>query len=202
MPLKNSFINLTHVQSSAITGDASSTRGDFYFGDNHSFNETLFEQVGAFHCVFFCDVHNRTPQFVATSKAVGGGYYNQTVATEVRWNRILDSKARNPTFDFTNPRYTTAYAEAVFPYQFFVDGRNQTGQLDLTVARGFFQHSQFPKNFHRRNGSFGLNEIGPDLAALSMAHPIAPGHNEGAGNYVLDPEDTGLQTVSSSKQLI
>ena len=26
-------------------GDASTTRGDFYFGDNLSFNETLFDQA-------------------------------------------------------------------------------------------------------------------------------------------------------------
>jgi hypothetical protein len=71
-----------------------------------------------------------------------------------------------------------------------VDGRNQSGALDLTTARGFFQNGQFPEGFYRRNGSFGLNEIGPDIAALTAAHPIAPGHNEGAGNYVLNPEDT------------
>jgi len=155
-------------------GDASSTRGDFYFGDNHSFNETLFDQ------------------FVASSNAYGGGYYNATVAAEVRWNRIVDSKTRNPTFSFTNPRYTAACTDAIFPFRFFVDGRNQSGQLDLATARSIFQNGQFPPDFHRRNGSFGLNEIGPDLAALSMAHPIAPGHNEGAGNYVLNPEDPGI----------
>lgn len=27
------------------SGDASTTRGDFYFGDNFHFNETLFDQV-------------------------------------------------------------------------------------------------------------------------------------------------------------
>lgn len=26
-------------------GDASTTRGDAFFGDNHSFNETLFQEV-------------------------------------------------------------------------------------------------------------------------------------------------------------
>lgn len=31
--------------TTASSGDASKTRGDFYFGDNHSFNETLFQSV-------------------------------------------------------------------------------------------------------------------------------------------------------------
>jgi unspecific peroxygenase len=132
------------------------------------------------------------PQLVNASNIYGGGYYNAAAAAEVRWNRIQDSQARNPTFDFTTPRYVTAYAESVFPYRFFVDGRNQSGLLNLTVARGFFQDSQFPADFYRRNGSFGLNDIGPDIDLLGQAHPISPGHNEGAGNYVLNPEDSGL----------
>lgn len=29
---------------SVFEGDVSTTRGDYYFGDNHSFNETLFQR--------------------------------------------------------------------------------------------------------------------------------------------------------------
>ncbi|KZP12356.1 Cloroperoxidase [Athelia psychrophila] len=155
-------------------GDASTTRGDAYFGDNFSFNETLFEV------------------FLNKSAAYGDGKYNLTAATEVRWARLQDSITRNPFFDFTTPRYFTAYAESVFPYRFFVDGRDTSGALNLTVARGFFQDNQFPADWYRRNGSFGLTEIGPDIQALSGAHEILPGHNDGAGNYVLDPEDPGF----------
>ncbi|KAF7974457.1 hypothetical protein HWV62_12206 [Athelia sp. TMB] len=155
-------------------GDASTTRGDFYFGDNYSFNETLFEV------------------FLNKSAAYGAGKYNATAAAEVRWARIQDSMARNPEFDLTTPRYFTVYAESVFPYRFFVDGRDTSGAVSTTVARGFFENTQFPAQFHRRNGSFGLEALGPDIHALSNAHPINPGHNEGAGNYVLDPEDPGF----------
>ena len=143
-------------------------------------------------------IDDGTPQLITTSNAYGGGKYNASVAAQVRWNRIQDSMARNPTFDFTTPRYFTAYAESAFPYRFFVDGRNQTGQLDLTVARNFFQEHRFPKDFYRRNGSIGFNEIGADIAELFAVHEIAPGHNEGAGNYVLDPEDPGFNGVRSS----
>ncbi|KZP07573.1 heme-thiolate peroxidase [Athelia psychrophila] len=155
-------------------GDASTTRGDFYFGDNHSFNETLFDV------------------FLNKSAIYGGGKYNLSAAAEVRWARIQDSMARNPTFTFTTPRYFTAYAESAFPYRFFVDGRDTSASLNTTVARGFFQGTQFPEDFYRRNGTFGLSNIGADLEALAEAHPIEPGHNIGAGNYTLDPEDPGL----------
>ena len=78
----------------------------------------------------------------------------------------------------------------MFPFRFFVDGRDQSAMLDLTVARSFFQKNEFPKDFYRRNGSYGFSSIGVDMRVLSQAHPIHPGHNEGAGNYVLDADDT------------
>ncbi|KZP09818.1 hypothetical protein FIBSPDRAFT_963680 [Athelia psychrophila] len=135
-------------------GDASTTRGDFYFGDNFSFNETLFQVI------------------LDKSAAYGDGKYNLTSAAEVRWTHLQDSITRNPFFEFVTPRYFTAYAESVFPYRFF--------------------DTQFPADFHRRNGSFGIAEVGADIKVLLSTHPILPGHNDGAGNYVLDPEDAGF----------
>ncbi|EJD41454.1 heme-thiolate peroxidase [Auricularia subglabra TFB-10046 SS5] len=154
-------------------GDASMTRGDAFFGDNHSFNETLFNQL------------------VQASNAFGGGKYNISAAAEVRFNRIQQSIATNPEFFFSIPRYATAFAEAVFPIAFFVDGRN-TGaaafELDLTVARGFFQDSRMPRDFHRRDGAFGLDATGEGLSFLINAHFVPPGFNKGIGNYVVDEE--------------
>ncbi|KAF8956879.1 Chloroperoxidase [Flammula alnicola] len=147
-------------------GDASMTRGDFFFGNNHDFNETLFDE--------FVDFSNR----------FGAGKYNLTVAGELRFQRIQDSIATNPTFSFVSPRYFTAYAESVFPIKFFVDGRQADGQLDLDVARGFFQNSRMPPNFHRANQS--MTATGDRVVAA--AHPIQPGRNVGGvNNYVLDP---------------
>lgn len=154
-------------------GDASLTRGDAFFGDNHSFNETLFDQL------------------VQASIAFGGGKYNASAAAEVRFNRVQQSIATNPEFFFSIPRYATAFAEAIFPIGFFVDGR-ATGaaafELDLTVARGFFQDSRMPKDFHRRDGAFGLDATGAGLSFLVNAHFIPPGFNQGVGNYVVDQE--------------
>ena len=87
-------------------------------------------------------------QLVTTYKKYENGTYNAAAAAEVRWNPILDSWARNPTFDFRAPRYQSAYAESAFPYHFFVDGRDQSVKLDLTVARSFFQKNEFPKDFY------------------------------------------------------
>ncbi|KJA15661.1 hypothetical protein HYPSUDRAFT_48125 [Hypholoma sublateritium FD-334 SS-4] len=152
-------------------GDASTTRGDAFFGDNHSFNESLFDELTAF------------------SNEFGAGSYNLSVAAEFRFQRIQDSIATNPNFSFISPRYYTAYAESVFPIAFFVDGRiTDTLTLDMTVARGFFQDGHMPDNFFRSNISWGLTEIGGGIDIIFTPHPIEPGANAGAlDSYTLDP---------------
>ncbi len=83
-----------------------------------------------------------------------------------------------------SPRYFTAYAESAFPINFFVDGRKVDRQLDLDVARGFFQDMRMPKDFHRASQPSGADGI----AVIAAAHPLQPGANVGrVNNYVLDP---------------
>ncbi|KAF8958572.1 Chloroperoxidase [Flammula alnicola] len=151
-------------------GDTSMTRGDAFFGDNHSFNETLFDELTAF------------------SNKFGAGLYNLSVATEFRFQRIKDSIATNPQFSFISPRYYTAYAESVFPITFFIDGRDRSLQLDMNVARGFFQDGRMPDDFFRSNVSWTLNRIGGGINIVFTPHPIEPGANNGTINsYTLDP---------------
>ncbi|KAF8974246.1 aromatic peroxygenase precursor [Flammula alnicola] len=151
-------------------GDASTTRADAFFGDNHSFNESLFDELTAF------------------SNQFGAGFYNLSVAAEFRFQRIKDSIATNPQFSFISPRYFTAYAESVFPIAFFIDGRQSNGQLDMNVARGFFQNSRFPDGFFRANVSTSINEVGNGIGQIFAKHPIAPGGNDDAINtYTPDP---------------
>ncbi|KAF9480745.1 Cloroperoxidase [Pholiota conissans] len=145
-------------------GDASTTRGDAFFGDNHSFNETLFDELTTF------------------SNKFGAGFYNLSVAAEFRFQRIQDSIATNPQFSFISPRYFTAYAESVFPVVFFVDGRQSNGQLDMNVARGFFQTNTFPQGFFRSGTPIGISNIGAGIQEVFLPHPIAPGGNNGAVN--------------------
>ncbi|KIM43689.1 hypothetical protein M413DRAFT_443597 [Hebeloma cylindrosporum] len=151
-------------------GDASTTRADFFFGDNHSFNETLFDELTAF------------------SNKFGGGFYNLSVAAEFRFQRIQDSIATNPQFDFISPRYFTAYAESIFPLTFFIDGRDKSLHLDMNVARGFFQNSRFPDGFFRSNTSITLDVIGGGIDYIFSKHPVPPGSNNGTVNsYTPNP---------------
>ncbi|KAF8958590.1 hypothetical protein BDZ97DRAFT_1923628 [Flammula alnicola] len=161
-------------------GDASTTRADAFFGDNHSFNETLFDELTAF------------------SNKFGAGLYNLSVAAEFRFQRIQESIATNPEFSFISPRYYTAYAESFFPLAFFIDGRDNSFQLDMNVARGFFQNSRMPNGFFRSNVSWTLDLI--DLGPIFAPHPIEPGANNGTINsYTLDPNSADFSATGFCK---
>ncbi|TEB37033.1 aromatic peroxygenase precursor [Coprinellus micaceus] len=150
-------------------GDASLTRGDFFFGDNHSFNQTLFDQ------------------FIEYSNRFGDGFYNVSVAAELRHQRIQQSIATNPTFDLTSPRFFTAFGEATLPYALFVDGRiteRETARLDMTNATLFFRDSKFPNDFWRAPAP----SSGTGIQDILSAYPIAPGRNvDGVNTYTPDP---------------
>ncbi|KAH6905638.1 Chloroperoxidase [Coprinopsis sp. MPI-PUGE-AT-0042] len=158
---------------SVFEGDTSMTRGDFHHGDNHSLNMTLWAQ------------------FVDYSNTYGGGFYDLPAANELRNQRIAQSLATNPEFDFTSPRFFTAYAESVFPINFFRDGRIADGKLDMAAAEEFFLHERFPKNFHRKpvpGGTEGFNY-------LAQRSNIQPGRNNGTVNsYVPDPTSANFST--------
>lgn len=130
-------------------------------------------------------------QLVEFSNKFGDGKYNLTVAAEYRFHRIQQSIATNPNFSFVSPRFFTAYAESVFPINFFVDGRRTDKQLDIDVARSFFQDMRMPDDFHR--ASQPMSADGLDVVAA--AHPISPGANVGGvNNYVPDPTSADFST--------
>ncbi|KAJ2921464.1 heme-thiolate peroxidase, partial [Candolleomyces eurysporus] len=155
-------------------GDAGMTRADAFFGDNHSFNETLFDK--------FVDFSNR----------YGGGFYNLTVAGELRFQRLQDSIATNPQFTFKNVRYFTGYGESVFPINFFVDGRKTNKKLDMDSARSFFRDMRFPPDFFRSAMPMSNNGI----IDVFLMHPFLPGGNlDGkVNNFAVDPASADFRT--------
>ncbi|KIJ30163.1 hypothetical protein M422DRAFT_187474 [Sphaerobolus stellatus SS14] len=156
-------------------GDASMTRADFFFGDNHSFNQTLFNQFANF------------------SNQFGDGNYNLTTAEEYRFFRIQQSIAENPQFSFISPRFFTAYFESAFPLVFFVDGRQADGQLSVENATSFFRDMQFPDDFHRADGSQTADLVNNAATAIFSAHPMQPGGNNGTVNsYTFDPNSANF----------
>ncbi|KAH6905561.1 Chloroperoxidase [Coprinopsis sp. MPI-PUGE-AT-0042] len=153
-------------------GDVSLSRADAYFGDGHSFNQTIFDK------------------FIEYSEMYGGGYYTLAVAQEYVWSRIQDSIHTNPEFNIANTRYSGMYGTAAFPLQFFVDGRIgppnvQSARLSIENATLIFRDGRFPEDFWRPSAPTGTD----GMQEIFSAHPIGPGRNVGGvDNYVEDPE--------------
>ncbi|KZV84338.1 Cloroperoxidase [Exidia glandulosa HHB12029] len=162
-------------------GDASLSRSDAALGDNHSFNETLFQQI--------IDISNK----------VGGGRYNVSAAAEVRFQRFQQSVAENPGFFFSTPRFNTAFIETVFPIVFFIDGRSTDPGLDLNVMRDFFQNSRMPPDFHRRGTPSGGSD--EELDFVMAAHDYVPGFNNGTARDARTCSLTTSQFVNTTMEL-
>ncbi|TFK18279.1 Cloroperoxidase [Coprinopsis marcescibilis] len=154
-------------------GDASMTRGDDFFGDNHSFNQTLFDQMKDF------------------SNRFGGGFYNLTVASELRHERIQQSIATNPNLSLFGLRHITVFAEAAFPVNLFVDGRRtapgEAQHMSMDAAEAFFKNMKFPRGFFR--ASKPSSSEGVDV--IFGAHPILPGRNTGSVNSFTTDDSLG-----------
>lgn len=80
------------VRHNSIEHDASLSRGDFAFGDNFSFNETLFQAL------------------VNTNPDVN--FYNATAAGEAQRVRLLHSQSVNPTLINTRKEFSIRSRES------------------------------------------------------------------------------------------
>ncbi|KAH6905841.1 aromatic peroxygenase precursor [Coprinopsis sp. MPI-PUGE-AT-0042] len=164
-------------QHATFEGDASLTRADAFFGNNFAFNPALFEQFKNFSMIY------------------GNGFFNHTVAGELRYHRIQESIATNPNFDIRGFRHTTLYGEAAFVSEFFVDGRKtgaEAGQLDMVTAESFLKDGRFPVDFHR--SAIPVAAVG--TAQIFAAHPTEPGRNvNGVNTFEVDRSLGGLTDV-------
>lgn len=86
-------------------------------------------------------------------------------------------------------RFFTAYSETSFPINFWVDGRQNDGQLDLVTALSFFRDNRMPEGFFR--AASARSHEGLDV--IAAAHPVIPGINQGQINtYTPDPNSADL----------
>ena len=104
-----------------IEHDGSLTRGDAYFGDNHSFNDTIWQTVFA----YFKDAE--TVDFAT--------------AAEARYNRILVASERNPDFTYSAKDIILSYGETALYLS--VLGDPVTGHPPVEWVKIFFGKSIF-----------------------------------------------------------
>ncbi|TFK18472.1 Cloroperoxidase [Coprinopsis marcescibilis] len=176
-----------------VEGDSSLTRGKFcgcasqladdFFGNNFNFNQEFFNQ------------------FTEFSARYGNGYYNLTVAHELRYHRIQQSINSNPTFNFLGPRQITAFGESAFPILMFVDGRTTgalAGHLSMSAAESFFKDGRYPPNFFRAaNPGGAFNPEVLTIVGTNSSRPgFQPGRNaNGVNTFVVDDTQGGLSDI-------
>ncbi|KAJ7577166.1 Chloroperoxidase [Mycena floridula] len=105
-----------------IEHDASISRGDFAFGDNLHFNETIFQAQA-----------NSNP---------GVNYYNVTSAGQVMKQRLQESQATNPQLINTSKEFAARSGESALYLS--VMGNPMTGVAPKTFVNIFFREERMP----------------------------------------------------------
>ncbi|CAG8142391.1 unnamed protein product [Penicillium salamii] len=96
-------------------------RADAYFGSNHIFNETIFNETKA-----YWTSETLTPAMLANSKIA----------------RQINSKAYNPNYKFTSQTEQFSLGEVAAPVIAF--GNTQSGEVNRTLVEYFFENERLP----------------------------------------------------------
>ncbi|KKA31096.1 hypothetical protein TD95_001789 [Thielaviopsis punctulata] len=118
----SSTFNLDDIDiHGVIEHDGSLSRNDKYFGDNHSFNKTIWDSVAA--------------HFTETSITID-------VAAQARKDRLAAAKAANPEFDMNLSAHEFSMIETALYLRIF--GQGTDGYADSTWVRTLFQEERLP----------------------------------------------------------
>ncbi|CCG82228.1 Putative uncharacterized protein [Taphrina deformans PYCC 5710] len=121
-PLAGSF-DLDNLDlHNLIEHDSSLSRDDYYFGDNHSFNNGKWQEVLAF--------------------VKGGENFNITSAAKAKYHRLQEQTALNPTLTYTPLQFILSYGETSLYLS--VMGDPITGVAPVSYVRSFFEQERLP----------------------------------------------------------
>ncbi|KAF4624909.1 heme-thiolate peroxidase [Cudoniella acicularis] len=101
--------------------DASLSRGDFYFGDDHTFNQTIFDETRSYWTAPIIDVQ---------------------MAANARLARVHTSNATNPTFGFTQLGQEFSFGESAA--YILVLGDRVSGTVPRSWVEYLFENERLP----------------------------------------------------------
>ncbi|CAL8581707.1 hypothetical protein XPA_007392 [Xanthoria parietina] len=142
----NNTLNLNDLDHHSIPGefDGSLSRNDLYFGDNHSFNQTIWNTVAA-------HFHHDTISI--------------PVAARARLDRVTAAEAINPNFTASN---VTSFGTSALYLQVM---RGQYNATKTKYVQIFFREERIPFNegYRRSNVSVGNEDIGQLALEIALA---------------------------------
>ncbi|PGH02602.1 hypothetical protein AJ79_07606 [Helicocarpus griseus UAMH5409] len=157
---KATFFTLDHLnQHNVLEHDASLSRSDAFFGNNHVFNKTIFDETRAYWTGPVLDVN-----MLANGKIA----------------RQINSKAYNPEYTFTESMENFSLGEVAAPIIVF--GDLQTRTVDRALIDYFFENERLPTELGWTKPANALTQ--DDVLAVSQAiseaanliTPSEPGH--------------------------
>ncbi|KAL6236530.1 hypothetical protein BDW75DRAFT_250069 [Aspergillus navahoensis] len=125
-------------QHNVLEHDASLSRTDAFFGNNHAFNASIFAET-----THYWTNTTLTPLMLANSKIA----------------RQITSRAFNPTYTFTESTENFSLGEVAAPIVAF--GDLSKGTVERELVEYFFQHERFPTHlgWETRNQVVQLEDI-------------------------------------------
>ncbi|KAI0532106.1 Chloroperoxidase [Xylaria digitata] len=133
------YFTLDHLNKhNLLEHDASLSRSDAYFGNNHVFNQTVFDE---------------------TRRWWQGPIINVSMLANSKVARQLSSKAFNPTYVFTLVTEEFSLGEVVAPVIAFGDIENVT--VNRTIVEYFFENERLPTalGWKKREEAVSLDTI-------------------------------------------
>lgn len=145
-PLLGSF-NLDDLDKHnfPIEHDASLSRADAFFGNDHSFNSTYFD-------MFLSNFGN-----AATT--------NITSASKAKYSRVLNSRAVDPTFTYGPREYLLSYGESALYLQTMASSPT-SANAPLAYVEDFFENERLPY-------ALGWRPSTTPITLLSLANMIS-----------------------------
>ncbi|KAI1123098.1 Cloroperoxidase [Nemania abortiva] len=144
--------------------DASLSRSDAYFGNNHIFNQTVFEE---------------------TKKYWQGGIIDINMLANSKVARQLTSKAFNPTYRFTLITEEFSLGEVVAPIIAFGDLNTLT--VNRTLVEYFFENERLPTalGWSKKVDAIILDEVARLNEVLRNATKLTTSSDAGLSKRVL-----------------
>lgn len=137
--------------------DASISRGDRYFGDNHSFNISRWNKL------------------VEDANNYGDGLFNIDAVQNNAADQVEASRANNPDFTFGG-NFAVVYATRALLTRPLANG-TEPNTPDFKNIAPFYLNETFPENWYRIPDSYSLVDLLGDIGNLFLFKPQPIGTN-------------------------
>lgn len=141
--------------------DASVSRGDRYFGDNHSFNITRWNKL------------------VSDANTYGNGLFNIDAVAHNAADAVELSRATNPEFTFGG-NFAVVYATRALLTRPLPNG-TAPNVPDYKNIAPFYLNETFPEGWFRIPNSYSLVDLLGDIGQLFLFRPQPLGRNYNGG---------------------